>query len=67
MEDLFNYVRTNKDDNYADMTQFMIGTTNDYKFTRRDFKAINRVLDGEMPLIVRVSKATDILICLKIC
>ena len=65
MEDLFNYVRTNKDDNYADMTQFMIGTTNEYKFTRRDFKAINRVLDGEMPLIVRVSKATDILNVLK--
>ena len=30
MEDLFNYMRTNKDDNYADMTQFMIGTTNEY-------------------------------------
>ncbi len=61
MEDLFNYMRTNKDDNYADMTQFMIGTTNEYKFTKRDIKAINKVLNREMPLVVRVSKATDIL------
>ena len=65
MEDLFNYMRTNKDDNYADMTQFMLGTTNDYKFTKRDIKAINRVLNREMPLAVRVSKATDILNVLK--
>ena len=65
MEDLFNYMRTNKDDNYADMTQFMIGTTNEYKFTKRDIKAINRVLNREMPLAVRVSKATDILNVLK--
>ena len=65
MEDLFNYMRTNKDDNYADMTQFMIGTTNEYKFTKRDIKAINKVLNREMPLVVRVSKATDILNVLK--
>ena len=65
MEDLFNYMRTNKDDNYADMTQFMLGTTNEYKFTKRDIKAINRVLNREMPLVVRVSKATDILNMLK--
>ena len=65
MEDLFNYMRTNKDDNYADMTQFMLGTTNEYKFTKRDIKAINRVLNREMPLAVRVSKATDILNVLK--
>ena len=65
MEDLFNYMRTNKDDNYADMTQFMLGTTNEYKFTKRDIKAINRVLNREMPLVVRVSKATDILNVLK--
>ena len=65
MEDLFNYMRTNKDDNYADMTQFMLGTTNEYKFTIRDIKAINRVLNREMPLAVRVSKATDILNVLK--
>ena len=65
MEDLFNYMRTNKDDNYADMTQFMLGTTNEYKFTKRDIKAINKVLNREMPLAVRVSKATDILNVLK--
>ena len=65
MEDLFNYMRTNKDDNYADMTQFMIGTTNEYKFTKRDIKAINKVLNREVPLVVRVSKATDILNVLK--
>ena len=65
MEDLFNYMRTNKDDNYADMTQFMLGTTNEYKFTKRDIKAITRVLNREMPLAVRVSKATDILNVLK--
>ena len=65
MEDLFNYMRTNKDDNYANMTQFMLGTTNEYKFTKRDIKAINRVLNREMPLAVRVSKATDILNVLK--
>ena len=65
MEDLFNYVRTNKDDNYADMTQFMIGTANDYKFTSRDFKALLKVLNGEIPLVVKVSRATDILNVLK--
>ena len=65
MEDLFNYMRTNKDDNYADMTQFMLGTSNEYKLTKRDIKAINRVLNREMPLAVRVSKATDILNVLK--
>jgi|TARA_B100000282_G_scaffold116250_1_gene82685 imidazolonepropionase-like amidohydrolase len=65
MEDLFNYVRTNKDDNYADMTQFMLGTANDYKFTSRDFKAIQKVLDGEIPLVVRVNRSTDILNVLK--
>jgi imidazolonepropionase-like amidohydrolase len=65
MEDLFNYVRTNKDDNYADMTQFMLGTANDYKFTSRDFKAIQKVLDREIPLVVRVNRSTDILNVLK--
>ena len=65
MEDLFNYVRTNKDDNYADTTQFMLGTANDYKFTSRDFKAIQKVLDGEIPLVVRVNRSTDILNVLK--
>ena len=65
MEDLFSYVRTNHDDNYADMTQFMLGTTNEYKFTSRDFKAIKKVLDNEMPLVVKVNKATDILNVIK--
>ena len=65
MEDLLSYVRTNYDDNYADMTQFMLGTTNENKFTSRDFKAIKKVLDREMPLVVRVNKATDILNVLK--
>ena len=65
MEDLFNYVRSNKDDNYADMTQFMLGTGNDYKFTSRDLKALLKVLNGEIPLVVEVSRATDILNILK--
>jgi imidazolonepropionase-like amidohydrolase len=65
MEDLFSYVRTNHDDNYADMTQFMLGTTNEYKFTSRDFKAIKKVLDNAIPLVVQVNKATDILNVLK--
>ena len=65
MEDLFNYMRMNKDNNYADMTQFMIGTTNEYKFTKRDINALNKVLIREIPLAVRVSKATDILNVLK--
>ena len=65
MEDLFSYVRTNHDDNYADMTQFMLGTTNEYRFTSRDFKAIKKVLDNEMPLVVKVNKATDILNVIK--
>ena len=65
MEDLLSYVRTTYDDNYADMTQFMLGTTNENKFTSRDFKAIKKVLDKEMPLVVRVNKATDILTVLK--
>ena len=65
MEDLFSYVRTNHDDNYADTTQFMVGTTNEYKFTSRDFKAIKKVLDNEMPLVVKVNKATDILNVIK--
>ena len=56
---------TNKDDNYADMTQFMLGTANDYKFTSRDFKALLKVLNGEIPLVVKVSRATDILNVLK--
>tara|TARA_B100001939_G_C16938325_1_gene617127 strand:+ start:1633 stop:2892 length:1260 start_codon:yes stop_codon:yes gene_type:complete len=65
MEDLFNYVRSNYDDNYADMTQFMLGTSNDYKFTSRDLEAIKKVLENEMPLVVNVNKATDILNVLK--
>ncbi|RZO25629.1 MAG: hypothetical protein EVA92_04805 [SAR86 cluster bacterium] len=65
MEDLLNYVRTNLDDNYADMTQFMLGTSNEYKFTSRDFKAIKKVLDKDIPLVVRVNKATDILNVIK--
>ena len=55
MEDLFNYVRSNNDDNYADITQFMLGTGNDYKFTSRDLKALLKVLNGEIPLVVEVS------------
>ena len=47
------------------MTQFMLGTTNEYKFTSRDFKAIKKVLDNEMPLVVKVNKATDILNVIK--
>ena len=47
------------------MTQFMLGTANDYKFTSRDFKAIQKVLDGEIPLVVRVNRSTDILNVLK--
>ena len=53
------------DDNYADMTQFMLGTGNDYKFTSRDLKALLKVLNGEIPLVVEVSRATDILNILK--
>ncbi len=64
MEDLFDFVRSANDSD-ADEVQFIEGTNNDYKFTKRDLKAINRVLNREMPLAVRVSKATDILNVLK--
>ena len=47
------------------MTQFMLGTANDYKFTSRDLKALLKVLNGEIPLVVEVSRATDILNILK--
>ncbi len=64
MEDLFDFVRSANDSD-ADEVQFIEGTNNEYKFTKRDLKAINRVLNREMPLVVRVSKATDILNVLK--
>ena len=64
MEDLFDFVRSANDGD-ADEVQFIEGTNNEYKFTKRDLKAINRVLNREMPLVVRVSKATDILNVLK--
>ena len=64
IEDLFDFVRSANDSD-ADEVQFIEGTNNEYKFTKRDLKAINRVLNREMPLVVRVSKATDILNVLK--
>jgi len=64
MEDLFNFVRSANDSD-ADEVQFIEGTNNEYKFTKRDLKAINKVLNKEMPLVVQVSKATDILNVLK--
>ena len=64
MEDLFDFVRSANDSD-ADEVQFIEGTNNEYKFTKRDLKAINKVLNKEMPLVVQVSKATDILNMLK--
>jgi len=64
MEDLFDFVRSANNSD-ADEVQFIEGTNNEYKFTKRDLKAINKVLDNEMPLVVLVSKATDILNVLK--
>ncbi len=64
MEDLFDFVRSANDSD-ADEVQFIEGTNNEYKFTKRDLKAINKVLNKEMPLVVQVSKATDILNVLK--
>ena len=64
MEDLFDFVRSaNVGD--ADEVQFIEGTNNEYKFTKRDLKAIRKVLNREMPLVIQVSKATDILNVLK--
>ena len=64
MDDLFDFVRGASDSD-ADEVQFIEGTNNEYKFTKRDLKAINKVLNREMPLVVQVSKATDILNVLK--
>ena len=60
MEDLFDFVRSANDGD-ADEVQFIEGTNNEYKFTKRDLKAIRKVLNREMPLVIQVSKATDIL------
>ena len=64
MEDLFDFVRSANDGD-ADEVQFIEGTNNEYKFTKRDLKAIRKVLNREMPLVIQVSKATDILNVLK--
>ena len=64
MEDLFDFVRSANDGD-ADEVQFIEGTNNEYKFTKRDLKAIRKVLNREMPLVIQVSKATDILNMLK--
>ena len=64
MEDLFDFVRGASDSDAAEV-QFIEGTNNEYKFTKRDLKAIRKVLNREMPLVIQVSKATDILNVLK--
>jgi len=64
MEDLFDFVR-NANDSDADEVQFVEGTDNEYKFTKRDLNAIRKVLNREIPLVIQVSKATDILNVLK--
>ena len=65
MEDLFSYVRSSELKSDANEVQFLEGTNNDYKFTARDFSAIQKVLNREIPLVVNVNKATDILNVLK--
>ena len=61
IEDLFFYVRNGYDTTKADQIQFFYGTDNEYRFTKRDLEAIQKVINKEMPLVVRVNKATDIL------
>ena len=61
IEDLFFYVRNGYDSTKADQIQFFYGTDNKYRFTKRDLEAIQKVINKEMPLVVRVNKATDIL------
>lgn len=61
IEDLFSYVRNGYDSTKADQIQFFYGTDNEYRFTKRDLEAIQKVISKEMPLVVRVNKATDIL------
>ena len=61
IEDLFFYVRNGYDSTKADQIQFFYGTDNEYRFTKRDLEAIQKVINKEMPLVVRVNKATDIL------
>jgi len=68
MTDLFNFVRSRPEDkaNYeTDNIQFFFGTQNDYRFTNRDLVAIRKLLNNEVPLVVRVNKATDILNTIK--
>ena len=61
IKDLFFYVRNGYDSTKADQIQFFYGTDNEYRFTKRDLEAIKKVINKEMPLVVRVNKATDIL------
>jgi imidazolonepropionase-like amidohydrolase len=68
MSDLFDFVRNRPEDkaNYeTDNIQFFFGTQNDYQFTNRDLVAIRKLLSNELPLVVRVNKATDILNVIK--
>ena len=68
MSDLFDFVRSRPEDkaNYeTDNIQFFFGTQNDYQFTNRDLLAIRKLLNNELPLVVRVNKATDILNVIK--
>ena len=68
MEDLFALVRGRADEKKSyesDNIQFFFGTNNNYKFTKRDFDALSKVLNREIPLVIEVNKATDILNVLK--
>ena len=68
MEDLFALTRGRADEKKgyeSDNIQFFFGTNNEYKFTKRDFDAISKVLNKEIPLVVEVNKATDILNVIK--
>ena len=61
MDDFFNFVRQQDNLSQVDNIQFFSGTNNEYQFTRRDLQAVEKVLSGEIPLVVSVNKATDIL------
>ena len=68
MEDLFALTRERADEKKgyeSDNIQFFFGTNNEYKFTKRDFDAISKVLNKEIPLVIEVNKATDILNVIK--
>lgn len=66
--DLFNLIRNRPSEKWlyeTDNIQFFFGSQNDYKFTSRDLKAIELVLNKSIPLVVRVKKATDIITILE--